>query len=55
MNLALEKGERVTVGGKSRDEIGGEAGEVTRVAADAPTMDGLGVKWRYCKHFYMDF
>ena len=29
MNLALEKGERVTMEGKSRGEIGGEAGEVT--------------------------
>ena len=42
MNLALEKGERVTTGGKGRGEIGGEAGEVTGVVADAPTMDGLG-------------
>ena len=41
MNLALEKGERVTTGGKGRVEIGGEAGEVTVVEADAPTMDGL--------------
>ena len=61
MNLALEKGERVTTGGKGRGEIGGEAGEVTGVVADAPTMDGLGKgmerlvdggwqpeKWRYC-------
>ena len=37
MNLALEKGERVTTGGKGRGEIGGEAGEVTGVVADAPT------------------
>ena len=29
MNLALEKGERVTTGGKGRGEIRGEAGEVT--------------------------
>ena len=42
MNLALEKGERVTTGGKGRGEIGGEAGEVTGVVADAPTTDGLG-------------
>ena len=34
MNLALEKGERVTTGG--------EAGEVTGVVAVAPTTDGLG-------------
>ena len=44
MNLALEKGERVTTGGKSRGEIGGEAGEVTGMAANAPTTDGLGEK-----------
>ena len=31
MNLALEKGERVTMGGKGRGEIGGEAGEVTSI------------------------
>ena len=42
MNLALEKGERVTTGGKGRGEIGGEAGEITGVVADAPTTDGLG-------------
>ena len=42
MNLALEKGERVTTGGKDRGEIGGEAGEVNGVAADAPYSDGLG-------------
>ena len=35
MNLALEKGERVSTGGKCRGEIGGEAGEVTGVVADA--------------------
>ena len=34
MNLALEKGERVTTGGKGRGETGGEAGEVTGVVAD---------------------
>jgi hypothetical protein len=45
MNLALEKGERVTMGGKGRDEIGSEAGEVTGVVADAPTMDGLGKRY----------
>ena len=39
MNLTLEKGERVTTGGKGRDEIGGEAGEITGVVADAPTTD----------------
>ena len=45
MNLALEKGERVTTGGKGRGEIGGEAGEVTGVVADAPTTDGLGKRY----------
>ena len=34
MNLALEKGEMVTTGGKGRVEIGDEAGEVTGVVAD---------------------
>ena len=50
MNLALEKGERVTTGGKGRGEIGGEAGEVTGVVADVPTMDGGWQleKCRYC-------
>ena len=38
MNLALEKGERVTTGGKGRGKIGGEAG----VVANVPTMDGPG-------------
>ena len=41
MNLVLEKGKRVTMGGKGRGEIGGEAGEITGVVANAPTMDGL--------------
>ena len=41
MNLALEKGERVTTGGKGKGEIGGEAGEV----ANAFTMDGLGKRY----------
>ena len=45
MEQALEKGVRVTTGGKSRGEIGGEAGEVTGVAADAPTTDGLGERY----------
>ena len=44
MNLA-EKGERVTMGGKGRGEIGDEAGEVTGVVADAPTTDGLGKRY----------
>ena len=46
MNLALEKGERVTTGGKGRGEIGGEAGEVTGGVADAPITDGLGKSYR---------
>ena len=60
MNLALDKEERVTTGHKGRGEIGGEAGEVTGMVANAPTTDGLGKgkclvdegwqleKWRYC-------
>ena len=44
MNLA-EKGERVTTGGNGRGEIGGEAGEVTGVVADAPSTDGLGKRY----------
>ena len=45
MELALEKVERVTMGGKSRGEIGDEAGEVTGVVADVPTTDGLGKRY----------
>ena len=45
MNLALEKGERLTTRGKGRGEIAGEAGEFTGVAADAPTTDGLGKRY----------
>ena len=41
MNLALEKGERVTMGGKGRGEIRGEAGKVTRMVADVSIMDSL--------------
>ena len=44
MNLALERGERVTTGGKGRGEIGGEAGEVTVVVANVHIMDMLGKK-----------
>ena len=33
MNLALEKVEGVTAGGKGRVDIRGEAGEVARIAA----------------------
>ena len=43
--LALEKGERVTTGGKDRGEVGGEAGETTGLVADPPTMDGLGKRY----------
>ena len=45
MNLVLEKGQRVTTRGKSRGEIGGEAGEVTGVVANPPTTDGLGKRY----------
>ena len=50
MNLALEKGERVTMGGKGRGEIVGEAGEVTGVVADAPTTNGLGKIISHVRH-----
>ena len=40
MNLALEKGERVTTGSKGK----GEAGEVTEMDAVLLTMDSLGKK-----------
>ena len=42
MNLALEKGEKVTTESKGRGDIRGAAGEATGVVADAPTTDGLG-------------
>ena len=41
MNLALENGERVTMGGKGS----GEAGGVTGVVANAHTTDGLGKRY----------
>ena len=41
MNLALEKGKRVTTGGKGKGEIGGEAGNVTGEVANAPTTHDL--------------
>ena len=41
----LEKRERVTMGGKGKGEIGGEAGEVTGVVANGPTTDGLGKRY----------
>ena len=45
MNLALEKGKRVTMGDKGRGEIGGEAGEVTGSVANAPTTDDMGKRY----------
>ena len=57
----LEKGESVTTRDKGRGEIRGEAGEITRMVANAHTtngqakgiehlVDGGGQleKWRYC-------
>ena len=41
MNQALEKGEKLTMGDKGRDEITGEAGEVTGLVVDAPTTGSL--------------
>jgi hypothetical protein len=37
VNLALEKGKRVTTGGKRRGDIRGEDGEVSGVVANVPT------------------
>ena len=34
------------MGGKGREEIGVEAGEVTGVVANVPTTDGLGKRYR---------
>ena len=45
MNLVLEKGERIITGGKGRDEIGSEAGEVTEVVANVPTTNDLGKRY----------
>ena len=45
MNLALGKWESVTMGGKGRGEIRGEAGEVTGVVANMPTMDSPGKRF----------
>ena len=44
MNLALEKRERVIMGGKGRDEIRSEIGKVTGMIVDMPTTDSLGKK-----------
>ena len=45
VNPVLEKGKRVTMGGKGRGEIRGEAGEVRGVVANVPTTDGLGKRY----------
>ena len=52
MNLALEKRERVTMGGKGRSEIRGETGEVTGVVACAPMTESLGKSYGV---FYMHY
>ena len=46
MNLALEKGERVTMGGKSRGEIRGETWEkgIKHLVDGGWQLE----KWRYC-------
>ena len=44
MNVALEKGKRVTMGGKGIGEIR-EARGVTGVVANTPTIDSLGEKY----------
>ena len=55
MNLLLEKGERVTTRGKSRGEIGGEAGEISVVVANALAMDDLGERYRTFSGWGMAF
>ena len=45
MNLALEKRERVIMGGKGRDEIRSEIGKVTGMVADVPATDSLGKRY----------
>ena len=47
MNLALEKMKRVTIGGKSRGEMGNEIGKVTGMTADVPTTDSLEKKMEF--------
>jgi hypothetical protein len=42
VNLVLKKRERVTTGGKGRDEISGEVGKVTGMVTDASTKANLG-------------
>jgi hypothetical protein len=42
VNLALERGERISTEGKSRGEIRGEDGEFTGVVANVPTTNVLG-------------
>ena len=41
----IGEGEGVTTGGKGRDEIRGEAREVTGVVVDTPTTDNLGIRY----------
>ena len=41
MNLALEKREMVTMGGKGRGEIRGNVGKVIEMVADLPATDSL--------------
>ena len=45
MNLALEKRERVIMGGKGRDEIRSEIGKVPEMVAGVPTTDSLGERY----------
>ena len=40
--MALEKSERVTMGGKDRGEIRSKIGKVTGMVADVPTTEILG-------------
>ena len=44
VNLALEKMERITLGGKDRGEIRGKIGKVAGVVVDAATKASLGKK-----------
>ena len=45
VKLALEKKERVIMGGKGIGEIRSKVQEVTGVVADVPTMDSLGKRY----------
>ena len=44
VNPTKEKRERVTTGGKGKNEIRNEVGKITEIVLDAPTMDSLGKK-----------